>query len=175
MKCRGWLLLAAALVATSALAGPATSPGTDKPPTAEQMDLIRMGLELKAREAGLAQEHRLRELELEERRLQVDRLRRRGHRRHPGGAGLLLLPILALHVLLTVWVCKDMRERGIGRALWVPIVLLGGIFAAILYAIVRIDDAAPVIRRNAMQPFSKELVKTDVPSGDYNIDESSVR
>jgi hypothetical protein len=33
-----------------------------------------------------------------------------------------------------------MRAKGIGRALWVPIILLTGLGGAILYAIVRVTD-----------------------------------
>ena len=104
------------------------------------MELMRAGMELEARQNELAHEQNLRELELEERRVEIDRLRRRVHGGHkPGGRGLVVLLVIALHILLTVWVRKDMCERGIGRKLWVPIVLIGGLLAAILYAIVRLD------------------------------------
>ena len=61
---------------------------------------------------------------------------------HPGKKdhGFFILLIIISHILLTVWVFKDMHEKKIGRALWVPIVLLTGVFGAILYAIVRLAD-----------------------------------
>ncbi|MBL7133948.1 MAG: PLDc N-terminal domain-containing protein, partial [Phycisphaerae bacterium] len=50
------------------------------------------------------------------------------------------LLIVVTNILLTVWVCRDMREQKIGRALWVPITLLAGVFGAIVYAIARNAD-----------------------------------
>ena len=46
-----------------------------------------------------------------------------------------------LHILLTVLVFGDMRERGAVNGLWVPIVLIGGVFAAMVYALFRQRDA----------------------------------
>ena len=132
-----------ALVAVFAAAGLAQEPGIDENriPTAEEVELYERGLEVRAREARLIQEREMGELELEQRRAEIERMRRG----HPGGgeekcAGLVLLLILVTNILLTVWVFKDMHEQKIGRALWVPIVLLTGVFGAILYAIVRHTD-----------------------------------
>ncbi len=125
-----------------AAALPAAEPGggDENAPTPEQLAQYERGLELKAREAELEHKQSLRELELEERRIDIERQRRGASTRHNGGGGAVLLFILVVNILVTVWVYKDMREQKIGRALWVPIVLMAGILGAILYAIVRVAD-----------------------------------
>jgi len=107
-----------------------------------QKDLERREIELDIQrlEDEAAFDRQQQELELEQRRLEIDRMH--GHKpgHHDGGHGLFLLLIIITNILLTVWVFKDMNEKKIGRALWVPIVLLSGVFGAILYAIVRVAD-----------------------------------
>lgn len=138
------VVLALMLVAA---AGPAK--GDEEAPTAAQLEQYEKGLAIKAREAELEHEQSLRELELEERRIEIDRERRSFAGRHKdNGGGVVLLLILVINILVTIWVCKDMREQKIGRALWVPIVLLAGVFGAILYAIVRNAD----VRRKPQAP-----------------------
>ena len=136
--------------------------GDKDAPTLDEMERYQKGLELKAREAQLLHEQKLRELESKQREAELTHARemrglelaereadlerkRRSHDRpgHKHGGGLFLLLILLANILLTVWVFKDMHEQKIGRALWVPIVLLTGIFGAILYAVVRNADLRP--------------------------------
>jgi len=107
-------------------------------PYAEGIERQMMDLELRQREAEVEFDQQERELELEERRAEIDRIRGG----HPGKKdhGFFILLIIITNILLTVWVFKDMNEKKIGRALWVPIVLLAGVFGAILYAIVRVAD-----------------------------------
>ncbi len=66
--------------------------------------------------------------------------------------------ILLINILLTVWVFKDMHEQKIGRALWVPIVLLTGIFGAILYAIVRNADLRAKLRDRITFEFKNSSI-----------------
>jgi len=139
------VVLSAVLVSVAALAGPAVAAGDeDETPTMEDLELLERRLEMEARESELAHEAEMRELETEERRIELERMRHGGAwRQRRDGGGVVLLLILVANILLTVWVCKDMREQEIGRALWVPIVLLTGVFGAILYAIVRSADVRP--------------------------------
>ncbi|MEI8063394.1 MAG: hypothetical protein WCH84_04955 [Verrucomicrobiota bacterium] len=61
----------------------------------------------------------------------------------PMGRCLLrcVLSILAvIHVLVAVWVYSDIRKRGEGHGVFIVLALLGGIPAAILYALVRLGD-----------------------------------
>ena len=138
MKGKACMAVLALLLVATVL--PAAEDG-EKAPTLEQMALHKNALALQAHESELRHEEQLRELELEERRVEIQHRRRRlGGGKGGHGGGILLL-LLAVNILVTVWVCKDMREQKIGRALWVPIVLLTGILGAILYALVRLADA----------------------------------
>lgn len=140
MKYMLWTVVLAAMFVLSAAPAAAADNDNDTP-TVDQMERHERLLELKAREADLEHQQSMRELELEERRIEIERMRsgrRWRHKRHCGG--LMLLVIVVTNILLTVWVCKDMREQKIGRILWVPITLLAGVFGAIVYAIVRNAD-----------------------------------
>lgn len=153
MRNLGWLIVVGALLVSPA---PAQE---DDAPSAERMEQHERGLELRAREAKMHFEQRRREIELKametridlereehevemaERRAKAERRTKAGwHGKDNGGGGLVLAWILVVHILLTIWVCKDMREKKIGRVLWVPIVLLTGICGAVIYAIVRLAD-----------------------------------
>jgi hypothetical protein len=46
-----------------------------------------------------------------------------------------------LHILLTVLVFSDMQKRGSVNGLWIPVVLIGGLFAAMVYALMRNNAA----------------------------------
>jgi hypothetical protein len=147
MKCMLWTIVMAALFVLSA--APASAPAADNDtPTVEQIEIQEMLLLIKAREAEFEHKQSMQALELEERRIRIERMRGDSgwthKRRH--GHGLLFLVILVAHILLTVWVYKDMNEQQIGRALWVPITLLAGVFGAILYAIVRNADISRVAK-----------------------------
>jgi len=139
MKHVAWVSV---VIVMFAAAGLAEGPGIDeeKIPTAEEIELYERGLEVRAREARLIQEQEMGELELEERRAEIERMRGGWAKQHEDKCDGLLLLILVTNILLTVWVFKDMHEQKTGRALWVPIVLLTGVFGAILYAIVRHTD-----------------------------------
>lgn len=61
--------------------------------------------------------------------------------RRCGGMLRCVLSILVvIHVMLAVWVYTDIRKRGEGHGLFIVLALLGGIPAAILYALVRLGD-----------------------------------
>ena len=113
--------------------------GENRPPL-EEIELREREMDIEQRECKMEHERKLAEMELEERRAEIDRMRDDGQNDGPQEGGVLVLLVLVTNILLTVWVCKDMREQNIARALWVPIVLLAGVFGAILYAIVRNAD-----------------------------------
>ncbi len=140
MKCMLWTVVLAAMFVVSA--APAVAAENDNEiPTAEQMEQQERLWKFRALETEFVHEQRMREMDLEKRQIEIDHMRAGpGDKHHDGGGGLVLLLILVTHILLTVWVFKDMREQKIGRALWVPITLLAGGFGAIIYAIVRNAD-----------------------------------
>ena len=125
------------------LSGPTAQPGGDLAKAMAELQRKQMELEIQMRRDDLQLQQERHELEMKKQRAELDRWRRQGDDRHEGPKGLLallLLGCLVSHILLTVWVWTDMRAKGIGRGLWVPIVLLTGLGGAILYAIVRLAD-----------------------------------
>ena len=141
MKYMVWTVVVATMFVLSAAPAAAAETDTDTP-TDEQIEQHQKLLDIKALEAEFEHQQSIRELELEERRIEIDRMqngRRWTQNPHHGGGGLLLV-IVVTNILLTVWVCKDMSEQKIGRALWVPITLLAGVFGALVYSIVRNTD-----------------------------------
>jgi len=111
-----------------------------------QIHLHSMQLELEEREAEMGFQERMRELELEARRIQLERQRRPQehlrHRKHHCKPGkiLFILGWFLVHILVAVWVYKDIRERNSGSGIWIVIVLLTGLFGVLAYAIVRLGD-----------------------------------
>ena len=101
-----------------------------------QMQLRGMDLKLQHAEEQMALERQMQELELEERRLELDRAGR-GHKPklHP-----LLLLCLVVHILLAVWVYTDIRKRNRGSGIWIVIALLTGLLGALVYAVVRLGE-----------------------------------
>lgn len=57
----------------------------------------------------------------------------------------ILLAMFILHILLTFLVFDDMRKRNSFYGLWMPIILLGGPFTSITYAIFRNADMKKVL------------------------------
>ena len=111
-----------------------------------EMHLRSMQLELEERDAELGFQERMRELELEQRRIELEHQRRPQehpvHRKHhwKGKPHPLLIVFFIVHILMAVWVYKDIRERNRGSGIWIVIVLLTGLFGVLAYAVVRLGD-----------------------------------
>ncbi len=111
-----------------------------------EMHLRNMQLELQQHEAELDFQQEMKKLELEKRRIALERKRRAqkhpAHFRHCGKGKLLPIAIVCfvVHILLTVWVYKDIRQRNSGSGIWIVIVLLTGLFGVLPYAIVRLGE-----------------------------------
>ena len=113
-----------------------------------QMELHRMQLELREREAEVDFQQEMRELELEQRRMGLEREERA--REHPdhrvrhdkdnGGAQALLILCAIVHILVAIWVYMDIRKRNSGSGIWIVIALLTGLLGALVYAVVRLGD-----------------------------------
>jgi hypothetical protein len=56
---------------------------------------------------------------------------------------LLLLGFVLINILLTIIVSLDMARSGRFNGLWIPVVLLAGIPASMIYALFRIGDRIP--------------------------------
>jgi len=100
-------------------------------------------LDIEAREAELDFQRQMHELELKARAAQIERQWKGTyyHKRRCGGAlGLIGLIMIIVRVLATIWVCRDLQQRQAGSGLWIPIVLLGGLFGLLVYAVIRLGD-----------------------------------
>ena len=101
-----------------------------------QMAMKERGMELQARQAKMDLDREMQKLELEGRRLKLD-MARHGPKKEPHP---LLLLVVVVHILLAIWVYMDIRQLNRGSGLWIVLVLLAGLLAAIVYAIVRLGD-----------------------------------
>jgi len=112
-----------------------------------QMRLHKMQLELKNHEAELGFQQEMRQLELEKRHIELEQQRRMkehlapGMHRHKPGIGLFFLACFVVHILVAVWVYKDIRARECGSGIWIAVALLAGLFGALVYAVVRLGDS----------------------------------
>jgi len=102
-----------------------------------QIDVREMQMELEARERQADYESQMADLELEARRAEIDA----AHGEREGGPlAMLLIVCLVVRVLVAVWIYQDIRLRNAGSGLWIVLGLLGGLLAALVYAVVRLGD-----------------------------------
>jgi len=111
----------------------------------QQMKVRRLQLQMEAEETEFKVSQAMRGLELEKKKIEVENMRKgpmkagmKGH--DDGGKAVFLIGCIIVHILLTIWVYRDIKERGKGSGIWVAIVLLSGILGTIPYAIVRLGD-----------------------------------
>ena len=102
-------------------------------------------LERQDLEARLHHEQRMRDLEYEEAKMELEhRDKKMNHKfsgkGHGGAAAIFLLICLVVHILLSVWVYTDIRVRNAGSGIWIVVTLLTGFFGCLLYAVVRMGD-----------------------------------
>lgn len=64
----------------------------------------------------------------------------RGHHKCMKHFGGLMALCLVVHLLLTIWVYQDIRQRNAGSGLWIVITLLTGLLGALVYAVARIGE-----------------------------------
>ncbi len=101
-----------------------------------QMEMRARQMELEQREMEMDMQQKMQELELEKHKIELEHMRRgRKHRKHP-----LLLLVVIVHILVAVWVYKDIRQRNAGSGIWIVIALVAGLLGALVYAVVRIGD-----------------------------------
>lgn len=101
-----------------------------------QMAMREREMDLQQRQAKMDMDREMQKIELEGQRLKLEQARR-GHK---GEGNPLLLLILVVHILLAIWVYMDIRQLNRGSGIWIVLVLLAGLLAAIIYAIVRLGD-----------------------------------
>ena len=125
----------------------------------KSIELRNKQIELNAREAQFDYEMKLRNLDLESKRLDLVQkqkamenpppagmgskcgMMRPGHRGPPVHLiGLVMLVCGLIHILLAIWVYQDLRKRNAGSGIWIVITLLAGICGAVPYILTRIGD-----------------------------------
>lgn len=125
---------------------PDEQPGPPEEQMEREMHLRHMQLELQEREAELDFQQGMKKLGLEKRKIALKRERKTLHRpahfKHCGKGKMLPIVIVCfiVHILLTVWVYKDIRQRNSGSGIWIVIVLLTGLLGVLPYAIVRLGE-----------------------------------
>ena len=103
-------------------------------------------MELQHRQATLYFEQQMHELEIQKRHLELEMLRRKvehpspHHPKKKDGEFLFLI-FGIVHILMAVWVYKDVRKRNNGNGVWIAITLLVGFFGASVYALIRLADS----------------------------------
>lgn len=102
------------------------------------MGIRERQMDIEHRQAQMDMEREMQQLELQERRANLERARDDDDdedEMHP-----LLLLLVVIHILLAVWVYMDIRQLNRGSGIWIVLVLLAGLFAALIYAVVRLGD-----------------------------------
>jgi len=128
------------LLLASMFACPAVLAREFEPENAEaQMAMREREMELDQRQVKMDMEREMQKLEIEGQRLKLEQARR-GHKGEPHP---LLLLVIVVHILLAIWVYMDIRQLNRGSGLWIVLVLMAGLLAAIVYAIVRLGDGRP--------------------------------
>jgi hypothetical protein len=102
------------------------------------MHLRDMQMDLESRQARTEHERQMGELELEAARAELEKARS-----GPEGGPLALLLVLCgvVRILVATWIYQDIRQRNAGSGLWIVLGLLGGLFAGLVYAVVRLGDS----------------------------------
>jgi hypothetical protein len=132
MKRWAWVLVLVALTGPGAIP---QEPGPEMDPE-RRMEMRARELKLQEHEAKVEFQRRMGELELRAKEQELDR----AYKPERGGLGVLLLACLVVHILVAVWIYQDIRHRNTGSGIWIVLGLLGGLLAALVYAIVRLGD-----------------------------------
>ena len=102
-----------------------------------QMEMREREMELEHLDAEMGFQRRMQELELGKRKIELEHMRR-GHKhgKHP-----LLFLVVIVHILVAVWVYRDIRQRNAGSGIWIVVALVAGLLGALVYAVVRLGDS----------------------------------
>jgi len=102
-------------------------------------------MELQQRQVAFEFDKKMRELDIQKRQLELEGLRRKiehpapHHQKKKDGEFLFLI-FGIVHILMAIWVYKDVRKRNNGNGVWIAITLLVGFFGASVYALIRLAD-----------------------------------
>lgn len=126
---------------------------SQEPKDAKQhLNIKNMQLDIAERENKIHRQHEMTKLEIEKKRREMNRQENnfnrknnmpcKGRQKPCGAVGhVIVFAVCALiHILLTVWVYNDIKERKTGSGIWIIVVLLTGLLGIIPYALIRIGD-----------------------------------
>lgn len=136
--------------------------GQESKPAPRPEDLLR-GMEIRHKQLDIEQRQQemhfnneMHNIQLEQKRLELDRDRQmqqkpdtkacpgkdcwRGHHQAMKHCCGFMLFCMVVNILLAIWVYQDIRHRNAGSRLWIVIILLTGLFGALVYAVVRMGD-----------------------------------
>ena len=118
--------------------------GGQKMNAEQRMQLRRKQMQLEEAEVEAGFRQRMRELNLEEREFEIERQRKELEpKRHGGGhkcGKMLMVIFIIIHILLAIWVYRDIANRKSGSGIWIVIALLAGLLGTLVYAVVRLGD-----------------------------------
>jgi len=103
-----------------------------------QMHLREMQMEFETREVRAEHERQMAQLELEALRAEIEEAQNGSE---GGPLALLLILCGVVRILVATWIYQDIRRRNAGSGLWIVLGLFGGLFAALVYAVVRLGDS----------------------------------
>ena len=104
-----------------------------------EIDARRMELQMENMEHGVKFQRQVKDLELEERRAEIERIKR-GPSHHKGKhGGMFCIIVIIVHILTAVWVYQDIKRTKIS-GIWIVIALLAGLLGTLVYAVVRLPE-----------------------------------
>lgn len=93
-------------------------------------------MELQQQKAEMAFQRELKKLELEERRIKLEKNQKADN----DDLQPLVLLIIVVNILCAVWVYQDIQKRSRESGIWIVIALITGLLGTLVYAIVRLGD-----------------------------------
>ncbi|MBU4211206.1 MAG: hypothetical protein KKD33_01330 [Verrucomicrobia bacterium] len=131
-----------------------SAPRPEAPPRA--IEIRHKQLDIEQRQSEMYFNNEMRKIKLEQKRLELARDRKmqqtpdaktypgknywRGHHKTMKYFCGLMLICMVVHILLAIWVYRDIRHRNAGSGLWIVITLLTGLLGALVYAVARLGD-----------------------------------
>jgi hypothetical protein len=125
-------------------------------PAGRDLEMQRKQLELNQVRANFDYQNEMREIELAQKRLELERQSQaikapgqqpqymsgkkwQGHHKMKHCMGFMFFCFI-VNLLLAIWVYQDIRKRNAGSGVWIVITFMIGFFGALLYVISRIGD-----------------------------------
>jgi hypothetical protein len=103
-----------------------------------EMNSPERKLELQHQKQEMAFQGEMKKLELEERRIGIEK----NQKANNDDLQPLLLLVLVVNILCAVWVYQDIQKHSHESGIWIVIALITGLLGTLVYTIVRLGDTA---------------------------------